>query len=433
MKIWIVTIGETTLLDSKNSRLLRSEIFSNKLIKKGAHVTFFNSTFDHVKKKHRYDKNSRIIYNQNLTYYFLKSIGYKKNISLNRLIDHFFIARNYKNVINELEVPDLIFCSMPTIELAYYSVKYGKKNCIPVIIDIRDLWPDIFHVNQKNKLKKIFLKFIFSISNYKLKYALANCSSIIGITDPIVKWAESKTKTNKYLKNKSFFLTKHFNLNSSESLKKSISFWDNNDVMEKDFNISLCASFNSVIDFDTIIKSARILNSAKINVKFILCGDGEKLESVRKEASDLKNIMFPGWIDSSQIETLMLRSKFGLLPYKNFFDFKMSIPNKVSEYLSYGLPVLTCLKGTVEELIFDHKCGVVYGESDPVDLANKIIYQVENYQKFSYKENSLNLYKQKFDSLNIYENMYNHILEIIEKYKLKESKLLFNKSSYNNK
>ena len=66
MKIWIVTIGETTLLDSKNSRLLRSEIFSNKLIKKGAHVTFFNSTFDHVKKKHRYDKNSRVIYNQNL-------------------------------------------------------------------------------------------------------------------------------------------------------------------------------------------------------------------------------------------------------------------------------------------------------------------------------------------------------------------------------
>jgi len=417
MKIWIVTIGEPSLLDFKDSRLLRSEIFSDKLIKKGAHVTFFNSTFDHVKKRHRYDKNSKVRYNQNLTYYFLKSIGYKKNISLSRLIDHIYLARNYKNVINKLETPDLIFCSMPTIELAYYSVKYAKKNSIPVIIDIRDLWPDIFYLNQKIKIKKLILKFIFSISNYKLKYALSNCSSIIGITDPIVKWAESKTKTNKHQINKSFFLTKHFNLNSNESLKKSIRYWDNYGVMENDFNISLCASFNSVIDFDTIIKSARILNSAKINVKFVLCGDGEKLESVRKDASDLKNIIFPGWIDSSQIEILMLRSKFGLLPYRNFFDFKMSIPNKVSEYLSYGLPVLTCLKGTVEELIFDYKCGVIYGESDPVDLANKIIYQAENYQKFSYKEKSLNLYKQKFDSSKIYENMYSHILEIMEKHK----------------
>ena len=35
MKIWIVTIGEPSLLDFKDSRLLRSEIFSDKLIKKG--------------------------------------------------------------------------------------------------------------------------------------------------------------------------------------------------------------------------------------------------------------------------------------------------------------------------------------------------------------------------------------------------------------
>ena len=90
---------------------------------------------------------------------------------------------------------------MPTIELAYYSVKYAKKNSIPVVIDIRDLWPDIFYLNQKSKIKKIILKLIFSISNNKLKYALANCSSVIGITDPIVKWAESKTKTNKDGKN----------------------------------------------------------------------------------------------------------------------------------------------------------------------------------------------------------------------------------------
>ena len=54
MKIWIVTIGEPTLLDSKNPRLLRSAILANKLTEKEVDVTFFNSTFDHTQKKHRF-------------------------------------------------------------------------------------------------------------------------------------------------------------------------------------------------------------------------------------------------------------------------------------------------------------------------------------------------------------------------------------------
>ena len=40
MKIWIVTIGEPTLLDSKNPRLLRSSILGNKLVEKKVNVTF---------------------------------------------------------------------------------------------------------------------------------------------------------------------------------------------------------------------------------------------------------------------------------------------------------------------------------------------------------------------------------------------------------
>jgi len=416
MKIWIVTIGEPTLLDSKNPRLLRSAVLGNKLAEKEVNVTFFNSTFDHTKKTHRFSKNIEIKHNAFLKYYFLKSIGYKKNISFLRLVDHFFIARNFKTVINKLEAPDLIFCSMLTIELAYYSVKFAKKNRIPVIIDIRDLWPDNFYLNQKNIFKKFIFKYIFSISNSRLKYSLSNCSSIIGITDSIVNWGESKSKTNKNLNNKSFYLTKPFTPNTDESLKKARIFWDELGVYKDDFNISLCVSFSNTVDFDTIIKSAIILNEKKINIKFILCGVGEMLEYCKKMASGYNNILFPGWIDNPEIEILMLRSKFGLLPYKNFFDFKISIPNKVSEYLSYGLPLLSCLEGDVEKLILDNNCGVIYKESDSLDLSNKIIDQLENYDKFFYKKKSTDLYHKKFKADEIYENMYNHILEIQRNY-----------------
>ena len=215
-------------------------------------------------------------------------------------------------------------------------------------------------------------------------------------------------------------LSKPFTPNSDESLKKARIFWDKLGVCNDDFNISLCVNFSDTVDFDTIIKSAFILNEKKIDVKFILCGIGDKLEYCKKKTLGLSNILFPGWIDNPKIEILMLRSKFGLLPYKNFFDFKMSIPNKVTEYLSYGLPLLSCLEGNVEKLILDNKCGVIYKESDSNDLSNKIINQYKNYDKYFYKKKSLELYDKKFKADKIYENMYDHILDIYRNYNLKE-------------
>ena len=39
--------------------------------------------------------------------------------------------------------PDLILCSYPTIELSVEAVRYGRTHGIPVVLDVRDLWPDI--------------------------------------------------------------------------------------------------------------------------------------------------------------------------------------------------------------------------------------------------------------------------------------------------
>ena len=53
------------------------------------------------------------------------------------------LVKNIDVTLKEI-LPDLILSSIPTSELSLEATKLGKKNNIPVILDIRDLWPDVF-------------------------------------------------------------------------------------------------------------------------------------------------------------------------------------------------------------------------------------------------------------------------------------------------
>mgnify|MGYP007000303716 len=50
----------------------------------------------------------------------LKTMPYKKNISLERFISHYLISKEFVNKIGDFKnIPDIIYVSFPTIELSY--------------------------------------------------------------------------------------------------------------------------------------------------------------------------------------------------------------------------------------------------------------------------------------------------------------------------
>ena len=92
-KIWIFACGEPHEIDDKNVRLHRAGKIAKFLSEnKSKKVKLFTSTFDHVKKENRFKENKIIKINNNLETHFLKTIPYKKNISIIRLISNFFLG-----------------------------------------------------------------------------------------------------------------------------------------------------------------------------------------------------------------------------------------------------------------------------------------------------------------------------------------------------
>ena len=190
MKIWLITIGEPLPI-SCDVRLLRTGIFANYLHKIGHDLIWWTSTFNHIQKKHVTDRTKQKELTDRFKLILLKGSGYKKNISLARLYDHHILGRKFTKFSKIEERPDIILCSFPSIELASEAVKYGQKYNVPVVVDIRDLWPDIFVNALPMALQcagKLLLLPLFRLSDSTLK----NCTAITGVSENYMQWGLRK-------------------------------------------------------------------------------------------------------------------------------------------------------------------------------------------------------------------------------------------------
>jgi glycosyltransferase involved in cell wall biosynthesis len=407
MKIWIITTGEPiTVVDGENIRPWRSTLLTDMLLSMGHSVTRWAGTFDHSNKKNRFNTNTLITINNQYNIQFFYSSGYNKNISVKRLLDHQEGALFFKNLINNVTKPDLILCSLPTLELCEESVRYAKENNIPIVLDIRDLWPDIFLEIIPSILKPIIIIFLKKYYN-SLIFSCTNATAISGISSDYIEWG-IKFSGRKRRETDCFF--PHGYLKNSINNKELVNaefFWNSfNFIFENDFIICLFSSLGNVIDINPIIEAAIRFEKEKIPIKFILCGDGVRLNKFKKLTKKCTSILMPGWIDKTQIQYLMKISKLGILPYKNLDNYKMNIPNKPIEYLSAGLPVITSVSGLLKQTIEVHVCGEFYTSSIKFELYNKIYSFYKDTDKLNlFSKNALSLYNSKFNSINVYKNM----------------------------
>ena len=187
MNIWIVAVGEPLPIEAAQERLLRAGILSKMLVARGHHVTWWTSTFLHMKKRHVFETDRVVDVMPGLQMRLLHGLSYDRNVSLRRLVDHWILGRKFARQAMVEPRPDIILCSFPTIELSFATVKYGRKQGVPVVIDIRDLWPDIFlHLAPRGL--KFLVRLVLSPYFVMTRRALAGASAIVAINEGFVDW-----------------------------------------------------------------------------------------------------------------------------------------------------------------------------------------------------------------------------------------------------
>lgn len=405
MNIWLLQASEPMPVVNKGERLLRTGMIAEELNKRGHSIVWFSNTFDHFKKKQQYDRDTIVQVSENYLIYLFHATKYKRNISLSRIVNHKVIATKFRKMAPKLKKPDLIYVSFPTIDYAEEAVKYGKKNNVPVIVDIRDLWPDIFNHNLSGMLKMIAFPYI-KLMNFKTKKLLKDAFAINSISEAMLDWGLKKGNRKKDKFDKYFYI----GYNKQDNLETK----QYDDIINlKKFNISFFATINNQFDYDKIVEIANQLMEKDKDITINICGDGPQLYAFKEKSKGINTIKFLGWKNRDELTYILQNSKLGLAPYKNTFDFQMSVSNKFAEYISYGLPIVMTSEGYMKTLLEENKCGIASQDIDKlVDFVIKLKSDEKTYKQMS--ENAMKLYKENFIAKEIYEKLVNYLEEIGE-------------------
>ena len=395
---------------------MRAMLLADELLKEGHKVTIISSSFFHQRKTFRSKSFKKVNVKENLTIVLIPSLGYKKHIGFKRLLDHIILSINLYKFLskNKKFKPDKVFLGYPPIESSFVIINWAKKNNIPIMLDVKDNWPENFIEAFPNFLKK-FARFIL-FPYFKLSSNIFNnADAISSITNSFINWIKSfQNKKNKNFNESKFFvspLVRKKIIFKPKNLKEAIDFWNKKgiNVLEKK-HFSFVGSLSNSFDFKLILNISNYLISRYPNYIFIICGTGDKYIELKKLFSNKSNVMLIGEIDKYKASILIKNSVASLAPYLNNQNFQNSIPNKVIESLENSVPFITNTQGELKKMIEEFDNGI-FLDKDLKDI-KKISNLIEDKEFLNnLKKNSFNSYQELFN----FEKTYRKIILNLKK------------------
>jgi glycosyltransferase involved in cell wall biosynthesis len=417
VRIWLLKISEALPVgEGAGDRLFRIGLLAQHLSRRGHEVIWWANTFDHARKRLRFPSSRSINVSEQLLIRCLHAVPYQKNISWNRMRHHSETARLFSREAAALPAPDVVLSCLPTPELCFNAAQICLARRIPLIIDIRDLWPDDI-VRALPKIVRPVASIALTRMRSRVKFACRSASAIFGVTEGYLDWGLKMAERTGASTDQTIPLAADSEEPSVEEKRKAFDFWSQLGISKDSGDCIIC--FFGVISWsaqmEPVIEAARVLRSTHPKIKFVLCGTGDRLEEFRQMSSDCLNLIWPGWVGKSQIWTLMDMSTFGLTVYPSTENFMANIPNKIPEYLSAGLPIISSLRGRVAEILSPANVGVTYENMNTKSLLDSIVSLVENPSRVAkMRKNARKLYDADFTAAGILHRFENAILRVVD-------------------
>jgi glycosyltransferase involved in cell wall biosynthesis len=415
MRVWLATIGEPVpVSEGSKDRLHRTGQFAHLLADREHEVVWWTSTFNHFQKSHLFEEDTTLRSSERLEIRLLHGCGYRRNVSPARFRDHYQIGRKFAAMIEKEPIPDVIVAALPTIELSAFSAEYGRRHGIPVVVDIRDLWPDIF-VDVVPSPARWAARLALGPLFRRTRAALSRCTSIIGVSEGYLDWGL------RYADRQRRETDAVFPLGYSRPVRSEADFRDASASLVArgvDPRKTICwfvGMFGRTYDLLTVIEAARVLQAREAqDIQFVLSGQGDDYEKLLHEARGLPNVVFTGWINAPQIAWLMGAAKIGLMAYAK--GAPQGYPNKLFEYMAAGIPIVSCLLGETESLLRDGDCGLTYQPQD----ARELVAAVESLagdeaRRRQMARNCLRLFETRFQAEKIYDEMIVHLERLVRR------------------
>ncbi|QWV91951.1 glycosyltransferase family 4 protein [Geomonas oryzisoli] len=396
MNIWLIKDGENQPL-VPNSRKMRTWILGEVLQERGHNVTWWCSTFYHQGKELLFDHDAvsevKAQFNQRL----LHAGTYKKNFSFRRFLHHRRLAKRFSACAKKLPAPDIIVSAMPIIDLAHAAVRFSKEKSIPIVIDVRDMWPDTI-VDEFPRPFKTFARLVLDGYFRMTKELLTDADGIVAVSRGCLQWGVRIAGRPQRSTDRVFYIGYQPNPVIDATRSKYAELAHDKVVF------SFVGTFGKTYDFDTVISTAkRLCQERNTRIHFVFAGTGEQYDEVCRQVNELPNVTMLGWINKEDILHLMSISHVGMMPAGAGKSNYNAMPNKPFEYFSAAIPIVSSLQGEMEALIDAYSVGYSYPPGDVASFYRIVtLLSADSALRSELGANARKLYESQFRSDMIY-------------------------------
>lgn len=386
-------------------------ILAKLLHDRGHQVVWWAGTFDHRNKRHRAERDVVQEVAPGYTIRLIHGPAYRSNVSVRRLYNHRVVASRFHALALQSPPPDVILCCVPTLDLGEQATRYGHRLGRPVILDYRDLWPEIWVYLFPSWLRPALRLLLWPLY-LQARRAFSRATSICGITERFVEAALKLGRRSRTGLDRAFphgYVEPDF---ATDERGRALSFWMEQGVKLEAKSPIFCffGHLSRRHEWATLLQGFKLCRETCPTAQLVICGHGDALSQCQSLAGADSGVFFPGWVGGAEIATLMQHSIAGLIPYPSTPDFEASYPNKAIEYLAGGLPVLSSVKGLLEELLRQEECGFTYENGNArqfANLAGRLCNEPDLVRACSVR--ARNLFEARFEAGKVYGEFIRYI------------------------
>ena len=415
MLVWLITVGEPLPSDRSDERPLRTGLLASALVEQGHQVVWWASTFDHNHKVRRFSENTQIRISDRLVLELLDGRAYSRNISPARLGNHRDVAQNFSSVSASRPQPDVIVCSLPTIELTLAAARYARSRDVALLSDVRDLHPDVYFQIVPPFLRPAVRLGLWPVYQ-ELRKALRAAAGIIGITPSFLQWGLDRAGRRRREDDAVFgFGYPDLPVTSSAeegAAKRLVALG----VDPSKRIIWFVGTYNRWIDLAPSIEVARALqNENDQRFQFVFSGRGDYAARWHQLSAGVRSVVFTGWITTPEIAWMRSRSWAGLAAYRLGFN---GVGNKIIEYMAGGLPVLLGMGEDSALMLKELDCGEAYDPRDPRGLRSIIDrWSADGRLHARLSSNARRAYEERYSAAKVYGEYGRHVAAVARRHR----------------
>lgn len=190
--------------------------------------------------------------------------------------------------------PDLIVAAVPSPEWAAAAVDYGRANDVPVVLDVRDLWPDVF-LNAVPRFARRAGELAVQPYRRLTQRICRDADALVGVSQGYLDWALRQADRGRG--SQDGVVPIGF---EPEKVAPEILAEHRRQLHEQGIDLSSTTCFFSgslerSYDLKTLLLAAERLRSRGYGqLQFVICGDGSSRQALEQHARrlNLTNVFF---------------------------------------------------------------------------------------------------------------------------------------------